>query len=106
MESLDKHLKLITQLPSGLKHKVEPDLIRKLTTVSPAPISMEAQKYFPFVSEIISVMTGSTGGNGGSNAISPDIFIKHKVNILTICLRCLQLIYHKDARFETRLPIH
>ena len=39
MESLDKHLKKITQLPSGFKHKVEADLIRKLTTVSPAPIS-------------------------------------------------------------------
>ena len=38
MESLDKHLKKITQLPSGFKHKVEADLIRKLTTVSPAPI--------------------------------------------------------------------
>ena len=39
MESLDKHLKKITQLPSGFEHKVEADLIRKLTTVSPAPIS-------------------------------------------------------------------
>ena len=39
MESLDKHLKMITQLPSGLKHKVNSDLIRKLTTVSPAPLS-------------------------------------------------------------------
>ena len=39
MESLDKHLKKITQLPSGFRHKVEADLIRKLTTVSPAPIS-------------------------------------------------------------------
>ena len=39
MESLDKHLKKITQLPSGLKHKVESDLIRKLTTVEPKPKS-------------------------------------------------------------------
>ena len=39
MESLDKHLKKITQLPSGLKHKVESDLIRKLTTVEPKPNS-------------------------------------------------------------------
>ena len=39
MESLNKHLKKITQLPSGLKHKVESDLIRKLTTVEPKPKS-------------------------------------------------------------------
>ena len=39
MESLDKHLKKITQFPSGLKHKVESDLIRKLTTVEPKPKS-------------------------------------------------------------------
>ena len=39
MESLDQHLKKITQLPSGLKHKVESDLIRKLTTVEPKPKS-------------------------------------------------------------------
>ena len=39
MESLDKHLKKITQLPSGLKYKVESDLIRKLTTVEPKPKS-------------------------------------------------------------------
>ena len=43
MESLDKHLKKITQLPSGFKHKVEADLIRKLTTVSPAPISKHTE---------------------------------------------------------------
>ena len=39
MESLNKHLKKITQLPSGLKQKVESDLIRKLTTVEPKPKS-------------------------------------------------------------------
>ena len=37
MESLDQHLKKITQLPGGFKHRVEADLLRKLTTVSPAP---------------------------------------------------------------------
>ena len=106
MESLDKHLKLITQLPSGLKHKVEPELIRKLTTVSPAPISKEHENILPLSPKNILVLTGSKGDGGSAAAISPDIFIKHKVNILTICLHCLKIIYHKDARFETGLPIN
>lgn len=61
MESLNKHLKKITQLPSGLKQKVESDLIRKLTTVEPKP----------------KILTGS-GGLGGLITGAPDIFIKHK----------------------------
>ena len=39
MESLNKHLKKITQLSTGLKQAVESDLIRKLTTVEPKPKS-------------------------------------------------------------------
>ena len=39
MESLNTHLKKITQLPTGLKQAVESDLIRKLTTVEPKPKS-------------------------------------------------------------------
>ena len=39
MESVKQHLKKITQLPSGLKDRVESDLIRKLTSVQPASTS-------------------------------------------------------------------
>ena len=39
MESLDTHLKKISQLPDGLQERVESDLIRKLTSVQPAPES-------------------------------------------------------------------
>ena len=82
MESLDKHLKKITQLPSGFKHKVEADLIRKLTTVSPAPISKHK-----LVDISLVIVTGDiffqvkTAGSGSQTADGfPDIFIKHKVS--------------------------
>ena len=34
MESVEEHLKKITQLPSGLRDRVESDLIRKITSAS------------------------------------------------------------------------
>ena len=52
MESVEEHLKKITQLPSGLKDRVESDLIRKITSVKPDPIA-------------------------DSSSISQDILVKH-----------------------------
>jgi len=55
MESVNHHLKKISQLPLGLKADVESDLIRKLTSVQPAPIVFR-----------------------GSTTMTPEILIKHK----------------------------
>ena len=83
MESLDQHLKKITQLPSGFKHKVEADLIRKLTTVSPAPISKHRIKDFrdKVTGDIFYPPVKSAGSDFSQTADGfPDIFIKHKVS--------------------------
>ena len=39
MESVNQHLKKMSQIPSGLKKSLHTDLIRKLTTVVPEPKS-------------------------------------------------------------------
>ena len=38
MESVNQHLKKISQIPSGLKNTLHSDLIRKLTSVVPEPM--------------------------------------------------------------------
>ena len=53
MESVEEHLRKINQPPSGLKDRVESDLIRRITSVKPDPIA-------------------------DSSATSQDILVKHR----------------------------
>merc|ERR1711971_228192 len=55
MESVNQHLKKMSQIPSGLKNKLHSDLIRKLTSVVPEPM----------------LVTGKT-------TVKPEILIKHR----------------------------
>eukprot|EP00090_Calanus_glacialis_P008621 TRINITY_DN16973_c0_g1_i1.p1 TRINITY_DN16973_c0_g1~~TRINITY_DN16973_c0_g1_i1.p1 ORF type:complete len:620 (-),score=99.64 TRINITY_DN16973_c0_g1_i1:77-1936(-) len=55
MESVNQHLKKISQIPSGLKNTLHADLIRKLTSVVPEPM----------------LVTGKT-------TVRPEILIKHR----------------------------
>ena len=74
MESVNQHLKKISQIPSGLKHKIDSDLIRKLTSVLPEPIS----KLFHCVNKVSRMFISV---DHGTTTARPEILIKHRVRI-------------------------